>query len=359
MKRIILILAVLAAAVSCSKPYESQYPHVTAHRGCWLKDLIPENSLAGVQMARRFGYPSIEMDVKYTLDSVMVVMHDKTINRTMRNAADYSEIAEPVVVTETPFEELRNNYVFASNDPAQRVQIPTLEEMLLACKENGIHPVLHSEVAESYEMAKAIVGDDFTAFSVNYEKMCYARSVADCDILWDPDRTSAEETCAKLTELGGKCGMSTMKWNMLDAAYIATIRSAGYDVQSSIFVTPHEVDAIHDGANIILSDFCWLQTEGRETAGMSVVKSRTIEAGQEIIFSSSKELEFGAVVVDMLISGNATVVVNGERTYEVANAAPDKFIAGFRVAGMTPEVAITAGEGGCLIKKATIRFYEI
>lgn len=41
-------------------------------------------------MAARMGYAGIECDVKKTKDGHLVVLHDKTINRTMRNAVDYS-----------------------------------------------------------------------------------------------------------------------------------------------------------------------------------------------------------------------------------------------------------------------------
>ena len=47
---------------------------VVAHRGCWLMDgdefYINENCPAGVEMAARYGYPAVEIDVRYTLDSV-------------------------------------------------------------------------------------------------------------------------------------------------------------------------------------------------------------------------------------------------------------------------------------------------
>ena len=108
-------------ALSCSQVEDVDLPMAVAHRGCWLKDgeefYINENCPAGVKMAAQYGYPAIECDVKYTLDSVMVIMHDATINRTMRNASDYSVIEEPVKVTEHTFEELRTKYVLASTDP--------------------------------------------------------------------------------------------------------------------------------------------------------------------------------------------------------------------------------------------------
>ena len=106
-KTLVLGLA-LVAVVSCGPAIPTDLPWAVAHRGCWLMDgeefYINENCPAGVRMAAQYGYPAIECDVKYTLDSVMVIMHDGTINRTMRNASDYSKITEPVKVKDLTFE---------------------------------------------------------------------------------------------------------------------------------------------------------------------------------------------------------------------------------------------------------------
>ena len=134
-----------------------QNPETYAHRGCWFKGNVPENSLEAVRMAKRFGYKGIECDVKYTADSVMVIMHDKTINRTMRNASDYSKIEMPVEVSKMTFNELRDNYVMASDNPSMRERIPALEELLQECKAQGMIPMLHSNIAESFEMAQKIM----------------------------------------------------------------------------------------------------------------------------------------------------------------------------------------------------------
>ena len=177
---IFVLVAIMALPLGCSKKEAlTNLPMAVAHRGCWLKDgedfYIPENCPAGVRMAAQYGYPAIECDVKYTLDSVMVLMHDGTINRTMRNASDYSVIEEPVRVVDHTFEDLRSNYVLASTDPSLRLPIPTLEEELLACKETGIIPMLHSAVVESYKLAKEILGDSFIAFDGNEPAVSQAR----------------------------------------------------------------------------------------------------------------------------------------------------------------------------------------
>ena len=278
-----------------------------AHRGCWLREpdgeyYIPENSTYGIEMAARYGYPAIELDVKYTLDQKMVVMHDGTINRTMRNASDYSKIEKPVRVNDMLFDELRRDYVLESSDPAMRTPIPTLEEMLLACRKTGIVPMLHSRVLESYELAHKILGDKWIAFEENYNSLRVARRMSDCLVLWDPGRTTAAETIEGLQKLGGWTGMSTMKYDMQDAEYIRTMQDAGCWVQSSIFPTPHEQRSLHDGVNIELSDFFWYQNVGRNPVS-GVSDSFELASGERWSSPELQASDLAAVTVRLDFTG--------------------------------------------------------
>ena len=143
-----MILLAACATVAMAQQKEI---HVFAHRGCWSKNaakefVIPENSVAAVAEAKRRGYEGIELDVKKTKDGVMVVLHDKTLNRTARNADDYSKIENPMKLKDLTFEELRRGYVLESENPELRTPIPTLEEILSECRKQGIIPMLHSAV---------------------------------------------------------------------------------------------------------------------------------------------------------------------------------------------------------------------
>jgi len=55
-------------------------PLKIGHRGA--AGLAPENTLSSIQMAMDFQMDRIELDLRQTLDGVVVVLHDKTINRT-------------------------------------------------------------------------------------------------------------------------------------------------------------------------------------------------------------------------------------------------------------------------------------
>ena len=53
---------------------------VADHRGDWRN--IPENSLEGICSAIDMGADIIEIDLAMTADSVLVLMHDRTVDRT-------------------------------------------------------------------------------------------------------------------------------------------------------------------------------------------------------------------------------------------------------------------------------------
>ena len=359
MRRFLIPFAVVLTLSCCTT--QVKYPQVAAHRGCHLGTLVPENSLWGVEMAQRFGYPSVEIDVKYTLDSVMVIMHDGTINRTMRNASDYSVIEQPVRVSETTFEELRSKYVLASDDPAHREPIPTLEEILRQCMDYGIHPILHSHLDSSYVVAQAMLGDEWTCFTSNFDNVIFARSISNCDVLYDPDRLPADETAAKLAPCGGNLGMSTMKYDMLDGAYIAKMHEAGMVCQSSIFPSPHEADAILDGADIILSDFCWLQGESSNPLLSWKERKLKLNPDNDFLYRWNQELEFGAVTVELeVVSGKAVLTVNDTYVYEIPREGRgNKVVLGFRGHEFVPSVTIEVPEGECVIKGLSVKCYDL
>ena len=378
-KRLALLLALLWVCIPVPaqgrKTSPKGLPMSVAHRGCWLREnsgeyYIPENCPAGVAMAARYGYPAVECDVKYTKDSVMVIMHDGTINRTMRNASDYSKIEAPVRVSDTLFEDLRKGYVLESSDPSKRTPIPTLEEMLKACRKSGIVPMLHSKVLESYELAQKILGDGWIAFDGDYQALCHARRVSNCLVLWDPGRASAKETIGGLRGLGGWVGMSTMKYDMEDAAYIDALHNVGYWAQASIFPTPHEQRALRDDVDIELSDFFWHQTNGR-TPESTVNETVTLKAGESWKSPAIEVGDFAAMTVHLFYTGNLQLRVKDhihrdgrpadwkveDRVYPLSSETPAEALVGLRLYKSSPEFEIVAEGDVTVTIKADV--YEI
>ena len=157
-----------------------------AHRGFHLNG-VPENSLDAYRYAARCGFKYVETDFCPTSDGELVLMHDESINRTMRNKADYSEIAAEVNVIDRTLEELRSSYVLSATDHRMRREIPTLEEFLVTCRSCDLFPILEikgsnltNELLEkSFELAAGIMGDgNFGYCSFSASPLDYMRSLS-------------------------------------------------------------------------------------------------------------------------------------------------------------------------------------
>lgn len=385
MKCLRLLGAISAAALALSScdNFTDNYPVVFAHRGCWLGDIqtpgkvteyyVPENSIDGIRMAARMGYPTIEMDVRWTLDSVLVCMHDGTINRTMRNAADQSPIDGSVAVSDATFEELRTKYALASTDPEMRRPIPTLEELLKECDSCRIKPIMHCNIYEGYEVAVPILGDRFIAFSSDFEVCRRTRAITDNLILLDAggelkkrglDATPAN-VIALLDEIGGDTGTSSMGMGITAPGMIEALHAEGHPVQSSIYPTPNEACAVRNGADILLSDFCW-----RPAKGMKPAKSATLHGngGNGVATASFDECELGALTVTVKGKGSCTVTVEEHaatgaletRTYEFGTDGSQEKVTerlSFRFWRTAPTIRLYPAEGSDIRLKAEL--YEL
>lgn len=265
---VILVTAMSAEAKPKAKESKREFPQMFAHRGCWSKNdagefVVPENSVAAVAMAKRMGYVGIESDVHYTKDKRMVILHDATLNRTARRASDYAKLDKPVKLADLTFEELRRDYVLESADPELRTPIPTLEELLEECKRQGIIPMLHSALWESYEVAQQMFGDEWICFTGGVEHMQRVRKLSDCTILLAINDGTAEENIARLKQIGGHCGISTMNYKLYTPEFCKALTDAGYEVQASIFPAPHEAVAQRNGITYQLTDYSFMPPAGK------------------------------------------------------------------------------------------------
>lgn len=96
---------------------------VVAHRADWRN--APENSLQGIQNCIDMGVDMVEIDLKKTKDGHLVVMHDRTINRTTTGKGKPEDYT---------LAELKAMYLKNGAACKTRHRIPTLEEVMLLCK---------------------------------------------------------------------------------------------------------------------------------------------------------------------------------------------------------------------------------
>ena len=362
LKRIIFAaFAVIMAASCCSRT--GDYPYTIAHRGCWLSPdaqfsdsktfVVTENSLEAVRMAVRYGYKSIELDPRFTLDSVIVVMHDKSINRTMV-CADGSEIPEQLLVRDLMFDDLRSNYVLRG----MQSPIPTLEELLTECRDCGILPLMHCDKYQGYEVAKKVLGDGFIAFSTEFDVLCKVRAISPCKILLDPSKElkkrgleeTPENVLALLDEIGGDTGISSMKHDMCRAEMCEALTAEGHDVQSSIFRSPAEIEAIRNGVTILLTDYAWCPSKGMKPAECSKVKTTGEMQWQ------GQRFEYGAFTVEMEGCGQWDLNVCSERNYSICRETPGREVVSLRYYDRAPSITLNVRSGEV---KVTVKNYAL
>ena len=149
-KFVFMALAVLVAAVSCApKPQyatrvekilaeindpNSKYVVVISHRGDWRN--YPENSIPAIESIIRMGVDMMELDVKMTKDSVLVLSHDKTIDRMTNGKGKVSDITYDSL--------MKFNMKRAHNVATDSIKVPTLREALLCCKDRILVNVDHA-----------------------------------------------------------------------------------------------------------------------------------------------------------------------------------------------------------------------
>lgn len=144
MKRITICLSLLTAAMwSCCGPQpaktgsrspddivaeihnpSSKNVLVISHRGDWRN--YPENSLAAIESVIAMGVDVMELDLKLTKDSVLVLCHDKSINRTTNGKGNVCDIT---------YDSIQKCFLKSGHGVKTVHKMPTLREALEVCKD--------------------------------------------------------------------------------------------------------------------------------------------------------------------------------------------------------------------------------
>ncbi|WP_270293246.1 glycerophosphodiester phosphodiesterase family protein [Bacteroides xylanisolvens] len=102
---------------------KSDYVMIFAHRGDWRN--APENSLQAYKSCIDAGFDGIEIDVQMTKDSIIVMMHDQTIDRTTTGTGKVSDYT---------WAELKDLKLKSPIGVITRQRIPTFDEVLELAK---------------------------------------------------------------------------------------------------------------------------------------------------------------------------------------------------------------------------------
>ncbi|MCA4806963.1 glycerophosphodiester phosphodiesterase family protein [Myroides odoratimimus] len=97
---------------------------VVAHRGDWRN--APENSIPAIEYAIAMGVDIVEIDISETKDGHLILMHDKTIDRTTKSKG---------LVKDYTLAELKELYLVDGINALTPYKIPTLQEVLVQFKD--------------------------------------------------------------------------------------------------------------------------------------------------------------------------------------------------------------------------------
>jgi glycerophosphoryl diester phosphodiesterase len=113
----------------------SQYVVVACHRGDWRN--FPENSISAIESIIRSGADIMELDLKMTKDSVLVLSHDHDVLRCTNFTTVYkSEPEKSPKVKDLTYAEIQKLSLKRAHGVAiDTVKMPTLRQALLCCKD--------------------------------------------------------------------------------------------------------------------------------------------------------------------------------------------------------------------------------
>lgn len=122
-----LLLALVCLSLQAQQPTPAPILNsklIVAHRGDWRNH--PENSLPAIQSCIDKGYDVVEIDLQRTLDSVLVLSHDETLDRTTNG---HGRICDHTLAEVKQLRLKAGHGACVTRNP-----MPTLEEALLLCK---------------------------------------------------------------------------------------------------------------------------------------------------------------------------------------------------------------------------------
>ena len=127
--------------------------NVIAHRG--YSAVAPENTIPAIIAAAEHGYKTVECDIEWTKDSVPVLLHDSTINRTARKSNGKKLFFKKKCSSLTYKELLKYDFGSWKDKKYKGTKIPTFEELLNCSKEYGLNVYVELKESSKFNKKKA------------------------------------------------------------------------------------------------------------------------------------------------------------------------------------------------------------
>jgi glycerophosphoryl diester phosphodiesterase len=198
---------------------------VVAHRG--HSSVAPENTIAAIERAVAAGVRAVEFDVRRTADGAIVLMHDKTVERTTDGSG---------AVADLNLGELERLDAGSWKSPEfAGERVPTLRAALEHLRESKAYAVVEIKdrligTAVAREIAESGMGASATVISFDDRDLSETRAaMADLPTgLLTSDVTSADLLAARARACGAR--IVDVAFRALSGEVVGSLRAAGMDV---------------------------------------------------------------------------------------------------------------------------------
>lgn len=349
-----------------------------AHRGVNMGCTIAgENSLEAIKLAKKAGFQCIETDVRLTADSVLVVMHDNTLNRTCLTV-DGFDLTEDVSVAEVTMKDLKSNYILKATEPENRTNIPTLKEFLVECKRQEIlpfiEPKIFDETGEHYrniiDLADNVMGRKNYIITSNNKANIVIRELGlnDVSLMGILYQTSFEE----IESLGNIIiAISTSQFSVKDYDFfVKKVKESGFKTESHAdnfnrftMINNNEIDYISTDFlapdikdnSLLLIDY--QNFEEFDYSGILADGAIHLSADDTLTVKEKlPDIYFGGIYLELEIKGNCDVVLANQK-FTIENSETESYKHQLMLYNSTPFLSIIAKDK-CEISNVRLRLAE-
>ena len=205
------------------------------HRGA--VQFAPENTLVGFDTALQLGVEIVEIDVRPTVDEVLVVMHDSSVDRTTDGTGDVDEMT---------LDEIRDLVVVSGFDGIDDQPVPTFVETLLHLKGRALINVDAKTSRFDLIAADLAEADAREWVYVQVDSLSEGEQMraADPTVRIMPDIESVDD----MVEYGDALQPETIEvpWNLDDAAVFAEAAARGARVNQNALGVADSVAIVHE-----------------------------------------------------------------------------------------------------------------
>ncbi len=349
-----------------------------AHRGVNMRSTIAgENSIESVRLAKRAGFQCIETDARLTADSVLVVMHDNTLNRTCLTI-DGSELTDKVFVAEVTMADLKSNYILKATEPDNRTKIPTLKEFLIECKKQDLIPFIEPKIVDEtgkhykniIDLADEVMGKNNYIITSNNRANSVIRELGlhDVPLMGILYQTTFEE----IESLGNIImAISTSQFTTQDYDFfVKKAKESGFQTESHadnfnrfVMINNNEIDYISTdflapdlkNNSLLLIDY---KSFKDFDYNRKLIKG-TIQLSAYDVFTVKEKLPevyFGGIYLELEIKGNCEVVLANQK-FTIENSETERYKHQLMLYNSTPSFSITAKDK-CEISNIRLRLAE-